>query len=342
MIGELFQQQAKRLEAQLYQQLRDKKQIELVHSQLVATSKQLQALQQQNSEQSKLIASNEEAVRAMYEQARIIQRERNQIAQICEHFLYDVHTLRQTLATEAPERFSHLTELPLEQLPPSQVELPPLEEIIPKAIAAAGDSIAPNHLQNHAETALALLSTVASHKSNEHQWNNSHGSDDGSSNGGESKSSGGDSNNGSSNNGTEDTVLCPHDARSRSVEGASSTGSDGNGDGQGSDSGKVDSNSNGSDCGNGDGQGSESGSGHDIEGSPRDNVEGHSGSGECGGSDAHVDVDSTPPDSTSENSSPPQEEDPIVPSNTPSLTKGKRKRLSSSTSFASSATSRNI
>ena len=45
MIGELFQQQAKRLEVQLYQQLRDRKQIEMVNVQLQQNVQQLQQLQ---------------------------------------------------------------------------------------------------------------------------------------------------------------------------------------------------------------------------------------------------------------------------------------------------------
>ena len=56
MIGELFQQQAKRLEVQLYQQLRDRKQIEMVNVQLQQNVQQLQQLQQQNGMQSRLIA----------------------------------------------------------------------------------------------------------------------------------------------------------------------------------------------------------------------------------------------------------------------------------------------
>eukprot|EP00908_Phaeocystis_cordata_P007043 Transcript_17683.p1 GENE.Transcript_17683~~Transcript_17683.p1 ORF type:complete len:577 (-),score=179.55 Transcript_17683:1263-2867(-) len=53
MIGELFQQQAKRLEVQLYQQLRDRKQIEMVNVQLQQNVQQLQQLQQQLAEEQR-------------------------------------------------------------------------------------------------------------------------------------------------------------------------------------------------------------------------------------------------------------------------------------------------
>ena len=51
-VGE-FQQQARRIEMQLHQQLRDQQQMESLHSQLGATSLQLQMLQANNAERQR-------------------------------------------------------------------------------------------------------------------------------------------------------------------------------------------------------------------------------------------------------------------------------------------------
>jgi len=307
MIGELFQQQAKRLEVQLYQQLRDKKQIELVHTQLMATTSQLQTLQSQNAQQRKLISANEENVISIYEHARKVQHERNQLARICEQLSFDIRTLRQALSEECPERYGHYVNQSVERLPQLQTELPPLEEILPQVAresgSHSGDSNAPKDLQNHAETALALLSTVASRTSDERKFTDHNGSESGSSD-----------RNGSSNNGTEDTVSFPQgagssvgsgrgsersgasgskdgsdkgsdkdssdrDISSSDANGSEANGSEGNGrsgsksngsDSNGSDCGNGDSEGrgNGSDCGNGDsegrGNGSDCGTGSDC------------------------------------------------------------------------------
>ena len=126
MIGELFQQQAKRLEVQLYQQLRDRKQIEMVNVQLQQNVQQLQQLQQQNTVQSRLIEANEQSPHVMYEQARTIHSERNTVVALCERLAADAHALRQSLAQENPRRYGHLESIPLTQVPKTRFDLPPI------------------------------------------------------------------------------------------------------------------------------------------------------------------------------------------------------------------------
>ena len=129
MIGELFQQQAKRLEVQLYQQLRDRKQIELVNVQLQQNVLQLQQLQRQNSMQSRLIGANEQSLHVMYEQARTIHSERNTVVALCERLAQDAHALRQSLAQENPRRYGHLESIPLTQVPKTRFDLPPISAL---------------------------------------------------------------------------------------------------------------------------------------------------------------------------------------------------------------------
>lgn len=129
MIGELFQQQAKRLEVQLYQQLRDRKQIEMVNVQLQQNVQQLQQLQQQNALQSRLIEANEQSLHAMYEQARTIHGERNTVVALCERLAQDAHALRQSLAQENPRRYGHLESIPITQVPKTRFDLPPITSL---------------------------------------------------------------------------------------------------------------------------------------------------------------------------------------------------------------------
>lgn len=148
MIGELFQQQAKRLEVQLYQQLRDRKQIEMVNVQLQQNVQQLQQLQQQNSVQSRLIEANEQSLHVMYEQARTIHSERNTVVALCERLAADAHALRQSLAQENPRRYGHLESIPLTQVPKTRFDLPPISALFSQnANLAAQGAQAPAPMQ---------------------------------------------------------------------------------------------------------------------------------------------------------------------------------------------------
>jgi len=148
MIGELFQQQAKRLEVQLYQQLRDRKQIEAVNVQLQQNVQQLQQLQQQNSVQSRLIEANEQSLHVMYEQARTIHSERNTVVALCERLAADAHALRQSLAQENPRRYGHLETIPLTQVPKTRFDLPPISALFSQnANLAAQGAPAPAPMQ---------------------------------------------------------------------------------------------------------------------------------------------------------------------------------------------------
>ena len=63
MIGELFEQQARRLEAQLYQQLRDKQIMEALSARLGATSQQLSPHLPRTRGQ-RMVANNPRAARS--------------------------------------------------------------------------------------------------------------------------------------------------------------------------------------------------------------------------------------------------------------------------------------
>merc|ERR1719174_972766 len=143
MIGELFQQQAKRLEGQLYQQLRDRKQIEMVNVQLQQNVQQLQQLQQQNAMQSRLIEQNEQSLHAMYEQARAIHSERNTVVALCERLAQDALSLRQSLAQENPRRYGHLESIPLTQVPKTRFDLPPISALFSQNASLALADTAP-------------------------------------------------------------------------------------------------------------------------------------------------------------------------------------------------------
>ena len=254
MIGQLFQQQAKRLEAQLYQQLRDKKQIELVQAQLAQTATQMQRLQQQNAEQSKVIADNDTAVRTLYAQAREIETEHAICLQTCSRLMNDSKLLREALIQADPEKYKHL-ELHIneddEPAQPQPLELPPIETLLPTppaAAAAPATSLAdvrPNGSGDHMDTALALLSTVASADSKTRD--EASGSDSGSNWG--SHGSG----NGGSNRSTEATMDA-NGSNKGSVDSGSaagSNGSDGADSGKGSDKDTDSHDGNGSDSGKG-------------------------------------------------------------------------------------------
>ena len=141
MIGELFQQQAKRLEVQLYQQLRDRKQIEMVNVQLQQNVQQLQQLQQQNTVQSRLIEANEQSLHVMYEQARTIHSERNTVVALCERLAADAHALRQSLAQENPRRYGHLESIPLTQVPKTRFDLPPISALFSQKASLAAQGV---------------------------------------------------------------------------------------------------------------------------------------------------------------------------------------------------------
>ena len=164
MIGELFQQQAKRLEVQLYQQLRDRKQIEMVNVQLQQNVQQLQQLQQQNGMQSRLIEANEGSLHVMYEQARTIHSERNTVVALCERLAHDAHALRQSLAQENPRRYGHLESIPLTQVPKTRFDLPPISALFSQnANLAAQPTQPPAPMQPPMQPPVAMQPRFAPH-----------------------------------------------------------------------------------------------------------------------------------------------------------------------------------
>ena len=214
---------AKRLEVQLYNQLRDRKQIDTVNSQLTAALQQLNTLQTQNMEQMRLIAHNESSVRVMYERAQSLLKERNQIASVCEQLMSDIDTMNGALSEEDPERFSHL--LRDHGGVPEQTELPPLTELLQKArerdaaAAATTSNVISHHLGSSHETALGLLSSVATRNTSSND-----ASDNGSSDGGSGNFSRG------SNTCTEETVRAHNTGKGSRRNGKSASDGDSNGD----------------------------------------------------------------------------------------------------------------
>lgn len=217
MIYELFQQQAKRLELQLYQQLRDQAEIESTHNQLSAASQQLQRLQMQNAELRRLVDANEMSIRAMYEHARSVQQAQNGLLTVCDNLAKDKEILRQALREECPDWAEKAHEAPPPDLPTRSAELPPLEDLLPPP-EASGEAAEGGHSNHqHMETALALLSTVATRKADASTAAAETGSsadagyaDQQASNHGSNGSDTG-SNHGSSNPGTEDTAVLSRD-----------------------------------------------------------------------------------------------------------------------------------
>lgn len=263
MIGELFEQQARRLEAQLYQQLRDKQIMEALSARLGATSQQLQVRQLKIAEQQRAIEENEDAIRKMYDLVRTMHHESSQLLQVRETLAKDAAILRGVLLEESPERYSQheaAAQAVLQQqtLPAYRQELPSLDELLlpanKKAGGAADSSAAALNSAQHMGTALALLSTVASRtagadasekdtsvgsdagsdgaRSNDTGYaGRSNGSDTGSSKNGTSNGS----DTGSSKNGTADTSTL--EDRAGISTGASAKESNGSDQSNGSDPG---------------------------------------------------------------------------------------------------------
>jgi hypothetical protein len=310
MIGELFQHQAKRLETQLYQQLRDKKQIESIQLQLVTASNQLQRLQLQNTEQQRMLDANEQSIRSMYEHARGMLQERNRVLLLCSQLSKDATLLRATLAEESPEQCRDLSERANSTPIPPQMELPPLAELLPKPSPTDVNANMGNNFQHHhMETALSLLSTVATHKvaasppeaekeggpdggadsngsdsgSNDHNgYGHSTGSDAGSHAGSHADSNGGSSSN-NSTEGTEGTEGTAVVCRSSGTASATSTSRYKRSDAE---KGAEECDSNGSDSGSGNGEGSASSKGTtNVRSSDANSSEGASSLGEGNSSD---------------------------------------------------------
>ncbi|KAL3893550.1 MAG: hypothetical protein SGPRY_014154 [Prymnesium sp.] len=245
MVGELFQQQAKRLEAQLYQQLRDQAEIERVQNQLAAASQQLKRLQVQNIELRRLVEANELTIRSTYSHARSVQQAWNGLLHVCDTLYEDAALLRQALREECPGRAHDFADVPRPALPPKLPQLPPLEGLLPPRGLGSENKLSTSH---HMETALALLSTVASHKAESGAAQTDHVGDNGGSDSGsadhDSNQGSNGSHQGSSNTGTEDTVLVNSTGHSNGNGSSHSKESldeadsgDGNGSSHGSDSG---------------------------------------------------------------------------------------------------------
>jgi len=346
MISELFQQQAKRLEAQLFQQLRDQAEIEHTQSQLAAASQQLKRLQVQNMELRRLVDANEMNIRAMYGHARSLQVSQNDMVRVCESLADDAALLRQALREECPDRAHEFAEVSRPTLPARLRQLPPIEELLPppgpSSAGVSGASNGPNM-----ETALALLSTVATSADTSATQPDHHGDNGGSdagsaeegSTGGSTGSNQGSngSNQGSlnsSNQGTDDTVLVHSNGESNgngSSHSKESPDEADSGDGVGS--------SHGSDSGDGSNAHAESNGGTESTGDSRGGCKhGGKGSSSNGDSDSNGDSngDSLPigdgsagtsaSRSGSDASSPPHELDAEPPQNSIASTGTKRKR----------------
>lgn len=222
-------------------------------------------------EMRKLVDANEMNIRTMYGHARSVQQAQNGLLRVCDALSDDARLLRQALREECPERAHEIVEVPRPPLPPKQNQLPPLEELLPPPGPNADASN--NDASQHMETALSLLSTVASHKAEtaaaQPDSRDNGGSDAGSNDQDSNQGSNG-SNQGSSNMGTEDTVLAHSNSNSNGNGSSHSKESpdeadsrDGNGSSHGSDSGDVNAHamSNGGSESNGSGDGKDGGKG---------------------------------------------------------------------------------
>ena len=93
-IGERFTAQAKALEAAVIQQLQEKKAIEQLQSQLLTTGGLVRALEFSHTLQAQQIETNLRRALEVYEKARAMRQQQNQLLQVVSVLRRDLRTLR--------------------------------------------------------------------------------------------------------------------------------------------------------------------------------------------------------------------------------------------------------
>ena len=105
LINEMFQRQARRLEAQLVSQLQDKKAIETAHAQLAAVQSHVQWHGNAMKQHAERLLWTEEAIQRMRLQLEGMREDHKKVVSSANALLADVNAMRSTLQRDAPERF---------------------------------------------------------------------------------------------------------------------------------------------------------------------------------------------------------------------------------------------
>ena len=137
LLGSLFQAQAKRLEAQVLRQLQDKKTIEFLMRQLLATGHLVTSLEQHHVSQVQKIESNLGQALRVYEKARILRQQQNQVPNLVATLSNDLRVLRAAANLESTD--DAVLEASAMPPPPRPLnELPSLADLLPQSQQAGG------------------------------------------------------------------------------------------------------------------------------------------------------------------------------------------------------------
>lgn len=157
LVASLFHKQAKRLEAQLLQQLQDKRVIEHMHTQLVATSGLVESLEVQRVTQAQQIEQNMQRALLVYEQARVMRQQQVHLRRVIGQLRSDLRIMRGMQRGEDGEGVATGPAEP-------EVELPTLAELLPGfgdgLAAAAGATAARAAATGATDAAVAVAATV--------------------------------------------------------------------------------------------------------------------------------------------------------------------------------------
>ena len=126
LIAGLFQKQAKRLETQLLQQLQDKRVIEHIQAQLVATSNLVESLERQRLSQARSIEHNLQHALSVYERARLMRQQQIHLRRTIARLRADLLLLR---GTRKPEQIA--THEEPEAADDADTELPSIGDLLP-------------------------------------------------------------------------------------------------------------------------------------------------------------------------------------------------------------------
>ncbi|KAL3906135.1 MAG: hypothetical protein SGPRY_010662, partial [Prymnesium sp.] len=105
LINEMFQRQARRIEAQVVQQAQDHKTMELVHAKLVAVHESIAMHNSSVEQHTQRLLWTEEATQRMQDHIGTMNSEHQKAMQFSNALYRDVQDLRSQLQREAPERY---------------------------------------------------------------------------------------------------------------------------------------------------------------------------------------------------------------------------------------------
>ena len=151
ILGSLFQTQAKRIEALVLRQLQDRKTIEFLLRQLVATGQLVRSLEQHHVAQMQQIESNLLRALEVYEKARVLRHQQNQVQKVVVNLTNDLRILRGAVSSDSSFNDTSVSDdgaMP----PPARTlsEPPSLAELLPQSQrGAATDLHSSSSASNH-------------------------------------------------------------------------------------------------------------------------------------------------------------------------------------------------